>query len=244
MMTVSQMISSPPFSRRLLSVFLLPQRCRRAKPIEPIRRSPTPIFSALAPASTTLNSRRINVMMAAIALDDSVDPRIASRVDKRACDALATDARVVDEKWNVAAAKNDAEVTVVCKVSSCIKVRSSVGQGQTDEGYLHFALTKTPLRSSHVHLRYGGRRLSPLLSRSPRSRRGPIRGSLASMLARHLEQSRQRKYRCAMIVRLTGSAAIPRMRLAEAAASCPMLRGHGWSIPDQRPLGLHRARVC
>lgn len=58
--------------------------------------------------------------MAAMALDDSVEPRIASRVDKRACEKLATDANVVDEKWKVAAAKKDAEVTVVCKVANCI----------------------------------------------------------------------------------------------------------------------------
>jgi hypothetical protein len=70
--------------------------------------------------STDLNSRRIRVIMAAMALDDSVEPRIASRVDRRACEKLATDASVVDEKWKVAAAKNDAEVTVVCKVANCI----------------------------------------------------------------------------------------------------------------------------
>lgn len=52
-------------------------------------------------------------MMAAMARDDSVDPSIASSVDKRACETWATDASVVDEKWNEAAAKNDAEVTVV-----------------------------------------------------------------------------------------------------------------------------------
>lgn len=52
-------------------------------------------------------------MIAAMALEDSVEPRIASRVDRSACEKLATDASVVDEKWKVAAAKNDAEVTVV-----------------------------------------------------------------------------------------------------------------------------------
>lgn len=57
-------------------------------------------------------------MIAAIALDDSVDPRMASSVDKRACEKLATDASVVDEKWKEAAAKNDAEVTVVCRVAN------------------------------------------------------------------------------------------------------------------------------
>lgn len=56
--------------------------------------------------------------MAAIALEDSVNPRIASRVDKSACEKLAIDERVVDERWNVAAAKNDAEVTVVCRVAN------------------------------------------------------------------------------------------------------------------------------
>lgn len=242
-MTVSQMTSSPPSSRRLLSVFLLPQRCRRAKPIEPTRRSPTPIFSALAPVSTALNSRRISVIMAAMALDDSVDPRIASRVDKRACDTLATDASVVDEKWNVAAAKNDAEVTVVCSVSNCTKVSSSVSHTSKVEKHLHFALTETPLRFFHVHPRYGGRRLSPLWSRFLRSQRGPIPDSSTSILARHLKRCHQRTYRRAMITRWIESAAIPMMRLAEAATSCPMLRGHGWPIPDQRALRLHRARV-
>lgn len=57
-------------------------------------------------------------MIAAIALDDSVEPSIASRVDNRAWDICATDDRVVDERRNVAAAKNDAEVTVVCRVAS------------------------------------------------------------------------------------------------------------------------------
>jgi hypothetical protein len=57
----------------------------------------------------------MSVIMAAIALDDSVDPRMASRVDKRACEKFATEASVVDEKWKEAAAKNDAEVTVVCR---------------------------------------------------------------------------------------------------------------------------------
>jgi hypothetical protein len=38
------------------------------------------------------------VIIAAIALDDSVDPRMASNVDKRACERLATEAKVVDEK--------------------------------------------------------------------------------------------------------------------------------------------------
>jgi hypothetical protein len=58
------------------------------------------------------------VIIAAIALDDSVDPRMASSVDKRACERLATEAKVVDEKWNVAAAKNEAEVTVECRVAN------------------------------------------------------------------------------------------------------------------------------
>jgi hypothetical protein len=40
----------------------------------------------------------MSVMIAAIALDDSVDPRIASSVDNRACEKFATDASVVDEK--------------------------------------------------------------------------------------------------------------------------------------------------
>jgi hypothetical protein len=61
----------------------------------------------------------MRVIMAAMALDDSVEPNIASRVDKRACEKFATDANVVDEKWKVAAAKKDADVTVVCKVANC-----------------------------------------------------------------------------------------------------------------------------
>jgi hypothetical protein len=65
-----------------------------------------------------LNSRRISVMMAAMALDDSVDPKIASKVDKSAWERFAMEDNVVDEKWNVAAAKKDAEVTVVCSVAN------------------------------------------------------------------------------------------------------------------------------
>jgi hypothetical protein len=65
-----------------------------------------------------LNSRLISVIMAAMALDDSVEPRMASNVDKSACERLATEAKVVDEKWNVAAAKNEAEVTVECNVAN------------------------------------------------------------------------------------------------------------------------------
>jgi hypothetical protein len=60
----------------------------------------------------------MSVIIAAMALDDSVDPRIASRVDSRACEKFATDASVVDEKWKEAAAKNEAEVTVVCRVAN------------------------------------------------------------------------------------------------------------------------------
>jgi hypothetical protein len=86
----------------------------------PIKRSLTPIFSALAPSSTDLNSRRMSVIMAAIALEDSVDPRIASSVDSSACEKLTTEDNVVDEKWKVAAAKNDAEVTVVWSVASFV----------------------------------------------------------------------------------------------------------------------------
>lgn len=37
-------------------------------------------------------------MIAAIALDDSVDPKIASSVDKSACEKFVTEASVVDEK--------------------------------------------------------------------------------------------------------------------------------------------------
>jgi hypothetical protein len=55
----------------------------------------------------------MSVMMAAMAREDSVDPKIASKVDSSACDKLATDDNVVDETWNEAAAKKDAEVTVV-----------------------------------------------------------------------------------------------------------------------------------
>jgi hypothetical protein len=60
----------------------------------------------------------MSVMMAAMALDDSVDPKIASKVDNSACERLEIEDNVVDEKWNVAAAKKDAEVTVVCNVAS------------------------------------------------------------------------------------------------------------------------------
>jgi hypothetical protein len=59
-------------------------------------------------------------MIAAIALEDSVEPRIASSVDRRAWDIFEADVRVVEERWNVAAAKNDAEVTVVCSAASWI----------------------------------------------------------------------------------------------------------------------------
>jgi hypothetical protein len=45
-----------------------------------------------------LNSRRISVMMAAMALDDSVDPKIASKVDKSACERFEMEDNVVDEK--------------------------------------------------------------------------------------------------------------------------------------------------
>lgn len=51
-------------------------------------------------------------MIAAIARDDSEEPRMASRVDRRAWDRWETDESVVDDKWNDAAAKNDADVTV------------------------------------------------------------------------------------------------------------------------------------
>jgi hypothetical protein len=60
----------------------------------------------------------MRVIMAAMARDDSVEPRIASNVDRRAWEKFATDASVVEEKWNVAAAKNEAEVTVVCNVAN------------------------------------------------------------------------------------------------------------------------------
>lgn len=60
----------------------------------------------------------MRVMMAAMARDDSVEPRIASNVERRACEKFATDASVVEEKWKVAAAKKEAEVTVVCKVAN------------------------------------------------------------------------------------------------------------------------------
>lgn len=60
----------------------------------------------------------MSVMIAAIALDDSVEPRIASRVDSNACDRWDIEDNVVDEKWNDAAAKNDAEVTVVWSVAN------------------------------------------------------------------------------------------------------------------------------
>jgi hypothetical protein len=63
-----------------------------------MRRSPTPIFSVLLPGSTDLNSRRISVIIAAIALEDSVDPRIASKVDRSAWERFATEDKVVDEK--------------------------------------------------------------------------------------------------------------------------------------------------
>lgn len=58
------------------------------------------------------------MIIAAMARDDSVEPRIASNVDKRACEKFATEASVVEEKWNVAAAKKEAEVTVVCRVAN------------------------------------------------------------------------------------------------------------------------------
>jgi hypothetical protein len=83
-----------------------------------MRRSPTPMFSVLAPGSRDLNSRRISVIIAAMALEDSVDPRMASKVDRSACERFATEDKVVDERWNVAAAKKDAEVTVVWSVAN------------------------------------------------------------------------------------------------------------------------------
>lgn len=49
-----------------------------------------------------------------------MDPTIASIVDRRFCDKAEKDDNVVDERWNPADAKNEAEVTVVCKIASYI----------------------------------------------------------------------------------------------------------------------------
>lgn len=57
-------------------------------------------------------------MMAAIARDDSVEPRMESSADKRFWDMADRETSVVDETRNPADAKKDADVMVECKTAN------------------------------------------------------------------------------------------------------------------------------
>jgi len=58
-------------------------------------------------------------MIAAMAREDSVDPSMASSVDKRLWEKAATEDNVTEERWKLAEAKKDADVMVECKAANC-----------------------------------------------------------------------------------------------------------------------------
>lgn len=60
----------------------------------------------------------MSVIIAAIARDDSVEPRIESSVDKRFCETADKEETVAEETRKEAEAKNEAEVIVECKTAS------------------------------------------------------------------------------------------------------------------------------
>lgn len=66
--------------------------------MDPTSRSPTPTLSTSFPVSFFPNSLRTRVIIDAIARDDSVEPRIASSVDRRFCDRFEIDDSAASEK--------------------------------------------------------------------------------------------------------------------------------------------------
>jgi hypothetical protein len=61
----------------------------------------------------------IRVTKAAIAREDSEEPRVASSVARRLWEKPEIDDRVAEERWKPAEAKKEAEVMVECSVASC-----------------------------------------------------------------------------------------------------------------------------